>query len=240
MRESIGLNPFVDRYHASYSQINLALANSLAQNENITDQDRATIAQLIQQAIRESKATVTLNPQRAGNWELLARTYQAIMPFSEGADAFAIETFNQAVILDPINPNLRIALGGVHYALGDYDNAIRAFELATFAKPDHANAHYNLATALREKGEIERAINEMTIVLSLVDRDSQDYELAKTELEALENRLPVEEAEGTETLTPPQPAEEPVIEPPIELPEEASPPEAPEEVTPSPTPTTEE
>ena len=79
----------------------------------------------------------------------------------------------------------------------------------------------------------------MTIVLSLVDRNSQDYELAKTELENLEKKVPSEEAEATESLTPPQPAEEPVIEPPIELPEEASPPKAPEKITPSPTPTPE-
>lgn len=238
MREAINTNPFVDRYHASYSQINLALANSIAQNEDITDEERSTIAQLIQQAIEQGKTTVTLNPQRAGNWELLARTYQAIMAFSQGADVFAIQTFNQAVALDPINPGLRISLGGIHYALGNYDDAIRTFELATFAKPDHANAHYNLAIAYREKGDIQKSINEITLVLSLVNRDSDDYELVRTELENLEKRLPIEATEGTETLTPPQPAEEPVIQPPLELPEEAEPP-APE-VSPSPTPTPEQ
>ena len=236
MREAINTNPSVDRYHASYSQVNLILANAIAQNEEITDQDRATIAQLIQQAIREAKAVVTLNPQRAGNWELLASTYRAIIPFAQGADQFAVQTYNQSIVLDPINPNLRIALGGLHYALGDYDTAIRVFELATFAKPDHANAHYNLAIAYREKGDIQKSVNEITLVLSLVDRDSDDYELVRTELENLEKRLPAETAEGTETLTPPQPAEEPVIQPPLELPEEATPPE-PEVVTPSPTPT---
>ncbi len=235
MREAINTNPFVDRYHASYSQVNLILANAIAQNEDITDQDRATIAQLIQQAIREAKAVVTLNPQRAGNWELLASTYRAIIPFAEGADQFAVQTYNQSIVLDPINPNLRIALGGLHYALGDYDTAIRVFELATFAKPDHANAHYNLAVAYREKGDIQKSVNEITLVLSLVDRNSDDYELVRTELENLEKRLPTEAAEGTETLTPPQPAEEPVIQPPLELPEEAEPPTAPV-VSPSPTP----
>jgi len=159
MREAINTNPFVDRYHASYSQVNLALANSIAQNEDLTDNNRATITQLIQQAIREAKAVVTLNPQRSGNWELLASTYRAIIPFAQGADQFAIQTYNQSIALDPINPNLRIALGGLHYALGDYDTAIRVFELATLAKPDHANAHYNLAVALREKGEIQRAVS---------------------------------------------------------------------------------
>jgi tetratricopeptide (TPR) repeat protein len=235
MREAINTNPFVDRYHASYSLVNLILANSIAQNENITDQDRDTIAQLIQQAIREAKAVVTLNPQRAGNWELLASTYRAIIPFAEGADQFAVQTYNQSIVLDPINPNLRIALGGLHYALGDYDTAIRVFELATFTKPDHANAHYNLAVAYREKGDIQKSVNEITLVLSLVDRNSDDYELVRTELENLEKRLPAETAEGTETLTPPQPAEEPVIQPPLELPEEAEPPAAPE-VSPTPTP----
>lgn len=236
MGEAINKNPLVDRYHASYSQISFALANSIAQNEDITDQDRNTIAQLIQQSINEAKSTVALNPQRSGNWGLLAATYRAIMPFAQGSDAFAVQTYNQAIALDPINPDLRISLGGIFYALGIYDDAIRTFELATFAKTDHANAHYNLAAAYREKGDIERAISEMSIVLSLVDRDSADYEAARAELENLEARraAPVEAAEG-ETLTPPQPAEEPVIEPPLELPEDAEPPEP--EVTPSPSPT---
>jgi tetratricopeptide (TPR) repeat protein len=236
LRQAINTNPYVDRYHASYSQINLALANSIAQSEEVTDQDRETIAQLIQQAIREGKATVTLNPQRAGNWEVLARTYQAIAPFAQGADQFTIETYNQAVALDPINPNLRISLGGTFYALGDYDSAIDTFKLAVLAKPDHANAHYNLSFAYREKGEIEKAISEMTIVLSLADRESNDYELARTELENLEARRLTAETEGTENLTPPQEAEEPVIQPPLELPEDAEPPAIPE-VSPSPSPT---
>ncbi len=241
MRQAINQNPLVDRYHISYSQVNLALANSIAQNPDITDTDRANIAQLIQQAIREGKAAVALNPFKAGNWEVLARIYQAIVPFAQGADLFATQSFRQAITLDPINPNLRIALGGVHYGQGNFDTSVRVFELATIAKPDHANAHYNLAFALRESGDINRAISEMTVVLSLVDRDSNDYQVARQALEDLEERrATISEAAGEE-LVPPQSAEEPVIEPPIELPEESEPPEAPitptptEEVTPTPT-----
>ena len=132
-------------------------------------------------------------------------------------------------------------MGGTFYALGDYDNAIDAFKLAVLAKPDHANAHYNLSFAYREKGEIEKAISEMTIVLSLADRESNDYELVRTELENLEARRPTTETEGTENLIPPQEAEEPIIQPPLELPDDAEPPESPEvpTVSPSPTPTPE-
>ncbi|MBI2066175.1 tetratricopeptide repeat protein [Candidatus Woesebacteria bacterium] len=226
MREAIRLNPYVDRYHTSYAQVNMALARAIAQNENITDTDRTTISQLIQQAVREGRATVTLNPQRSGNWEVLARTYQAIMPFAQGADNFAIQSFNQAVALDPTNPNLRIALGGVYYALGRYDEAIRAFELAVLSKPDLANAHYNLASAYREKGEIDKAIEQINAVLSLVEKDSRDYEVATTELTNLEKKKPAKAGEG-ENLTPPAPAEKPVLKPPLTLPEEGAPPATP-------------
>lgn len=224
LREAISLNPYVDRYHTSYAQVNLALARAIAQNEEITDADRTTISQLIQQAIREGRATVTLNPQRSGNWEILARTYQSIMAFATGADAFAVTSFNQAIALDPANPNLRISLGGVYYALGRFDDAIRVFELAVLSKPDLANAHFNLAAAYREKGNLENAIAQLNAVLSLVDKDSEDYNLVRTEIENLEKKLPAKETQGTESLTPPTPAEEPVLKPPLTLPEEATPP----------------
>ena len=182
------------------------------------------IAQLISQAIREGKAVVSLNPQRAGNWELLARTYQMIMPFAQGADNFAVQTFNQAVALDPVNPNLRLALGGVYFALGRYDDAIKAFELAIVAKSDLPNAHYNLALTYGEKGEFDKAITEMNTVLSLVEKDSSDYKLATDELSNLEKRKSGVDTEGTENLIPPQESQDQVFSTPIELPEEAGPP----------------
>lgn len=223
---SIGLNPRVDRYRITYAQTNLALANAIAQQEELTEADRATITQLVQQAIREGKAAVALNPTRAQNWEALGRIYRALLPFAQGADQWTVATYSQAVALEPVNPNLRISLGGVFYALGRYDDAVRSFELATAAKPDLANAHYNLAAALREKGEFQRAVAEMETTLSLVDPGSADYQVAQNELEGLRKRL-AEGIEGSgETLQAPQPAPEPVIRPPLELPEEASPPAA--------------
>lgn len=246
LRDAINLSPRVDRYHATYAQVNMALAQSLSQSPDITTEQRNTIAQLIQQAIREGKATVTLNQTRASNWEILASIYRAIMPFAQGADTFTVQVYQQAVALDPVNPNLRIALGGVHYALGNFDDAIKAFDLATIAKPDLANAHFNLAAAYREKGETQKAISEMETVLSLVEKGTPDYDAAIAEMDRLEkNKLAptgIQGEEGTaegSQLTPPQPAEEPVLTPPLQLPEEATPPEVPSETggTPAPSPT---
>ena len=146
------------------------------------------------------------------------------MPFAQGSDNFAIQTYSQAIALDPVNPNLRIGLGGIYYALGRFDEAISAFQLATLAKPDLANAHYNLSAVLREKNEISKAIDEINIVLSLVKKDSNDYKIAQTELENLEKNRPssAKATEGQGSLIPPTEAPQQIIKPPIELPQEAT------------------
>lgn len=229
LTKAIQLNPRSDRYHMSLSQIDIALATSIAQKKELKDTDKTAITQLIQQAISEAKNGVSLNPQRSGNWENLAKIYQSIMPFAQGSDNFAIQTYSQAIALDPINPNLRIGLGGIYYALGRFDEAVSAFQLATLSKPDFANAHYNLSAALREKNEISKAIDEMNLVISLVKKDSNDYKLAQTELQSLQKKLPaVKTTEKTgESLTPPAEAPQQVIKPPLKLPQEANPPSNP-------------
>lgn len=223
MQKAIALNPRVDRYHASLAQVNMAIASSLASNKDITDADKETVTQLVQGAIAEGKSTVSLNPQRSGNWEVLGQIYRSIMPFAQGADQFAIQTFTQAVALDPTNPNLRISLGGIYYALGQYDNAIESYKLATLAKPNLPNAHYNLAVAYREKKDYDKAINEMNAVLSLVAKNSEDYDIAQKTLDEIKKSKPTEVSES-ENLSAPKPLEETNINPPIQLPEEANPP----------------
>ena len=241
MREAIRISPYVDRYHATFARVNLALANSMAINAQregatVTDQDRQTITTLVQQAIAEGKSTVAVNPLRAGNWEILAQIYRSIMPLAQGADAFAVQSYRQAVALDPLNPNLRVALGGIHFAVGDFENAVSIFELAVATKPDHANARYNLAFALNESGNVDRAIIEMTSVLSLItDKNGEDFRVAQQALSDMQAKKAAS-GEGGQELNPPQAAEESLLEPPLDLPEGSEPPEAAISPTPSPEP----
>lgn len=217
------INPYVDRYHASLAQVEMALANSIASKENITEEDKTAVTQLVQQAITEGKNTVALNKGRSNNWEVLAQIYRSIMSFAEGSDEYAVSTYTQAVALDPLNPDLRISLGGVYYALGNYDNAISAFQLAVVAKNDLPNAHYNLSAAYAAKKNYDSAISSMETVISLLPKDSNDYKTAQSTLEELKKQKPVT-AETTENLTSPETIGESNITPPIELPSEATPP----------------
>lgn len=247
--KALTLAPFITTYRLAYSQTNFALANSLAGQADpsagppagrageagLTDQDRANISQLVQQAIREAKLAVSLNPTSIVSWENLAALYQNLINFAQGADQWTLATYAQAIGLDPLNPQLRIALGGVYYGLGNYDEAERQFRIGVDLKPDLANAHYNLAAALREKEEYQKAAQEMQVTLSLVEPETNDFEKVSQELEDLKSKVALETPEvppgELETLSPPStpPAG---IKPPLELPEEAEP-----EISPRPSPT---
>lgn len=238
MRSAILLNPMVDRYRSAFSRVNLLLANSVVQKKELTDDEKRSLTQLVQVAISEAKANVALNPLRSDNWAVLASTYRSVMPLAKGADDFAIQSYRQAIILDPLNPNLRIALGGVYYAKKDYDSAINVFKTVTDqVKRDSANAHYNLAIAYKDKGQVENAINEMTIVLSLVKKGTKDYDVAQKALTDLQSKKK-EAAPVGEELNPPQPDQK-VVNPPVDLPEGSEPPATPTiTLTPTPTPIT--
>lgn len=186
LNQAITINPKIDRYHLVASSINLAVAQSISKNENLSEEDKNLIIQLVQQGILEAKAATSLNPKRAGNWENLGNVYVGIIPFAKGADQFALAAYSQAIFLDPINPNLRIALGGVYYSQKNFDEAIKAFELATIAKPDLPNAHYNLAIAYKDNNQPKKSKTEIEKVLSLLDRNSQDYQKALDELKNVE------------------------------------------------------
>ncbi len=249
MRAAIQLNNQVDRYHATFARVNLALANAIAQKAStngpdgkpvaITDQDRSNITLLIQQAIAEGKATVALNPLRSGNWEILGQVYRSITGLAQGADQFSVQTYSQAVALDPINPNLRIALGGVYYSKKDYENAAKVFELAASAKPDLANAHYNYSLSLRDNNQLDKAISEMTLVLSqITDKNSKDYQLAKKTLEDMQAKKKAAAPIAGEQLTSPVAGQGANLKPPVKLPEGSEPPASIVTQTPAVTPTT--
>lgn len=232
--QAISLNPYQSNFRLAYSQTNFALANALAANKDLSDQDRQNISILIQQSIREAKAAVSLNSRNVIAWENLANTYRALINFAEGANDWTIAAYQQAIALDPLNPNLRLSLGGVYFALGQYDEAVKWFEQVVNLKPNFANGHYNLSAAYREKGDFARATGEMETTLSLIPRDSDDWKKAISELEALKKKLgekaEKEAQKSTESLSPPQPLPT-GIKPPLTLPTGAEP-----EISPTPSP----
>ncbi len=225
LSKAIEANPNTDTYFSYAAKTDLAVANLIGKKDakDITDKEKQAIAQYIQESISLAKQAVAVNPQKSENWEFLAVMYKSVMPYAKDADKYAVDAYRQAINLDPMNPNLRIALGGIYYSRGDYENAIDSFKLAIATKPDYANAHYNLAIAYRENKQIDKAIVTLNTVLTLVDKDSADYKLAQKELENLQSRKTTESETPTGAeLTPPA-TPEPTLNPQIQLPADSGP-----------------
>jgi tetratricopeptide (TPR) repeat protein len=224
---AIKFNPFRDSYRTAASQTYLLLANSAATKKDLTADDRDTITKLVQQSIQEAKNAVSLNPAKATNLVMLANVYQNLVNFAQGADQWAVASYQQAIALDPTNPELYVSLGGIYYARQNFDEALRLFLLAADRKPNYANAFYNISAAYKQKKDYQNAYVAMQQVINIVDKTSADYIKAKGELEDLgkligeTSQVPAQ-PEKTELETA-KPLPSPTVNPPIKLPSELGP-----------------
>lgn len=203
LQRAIIMNPYEEKYRLTFSQLNLLIANNIAlqKKDTLTEQDRQNITQAIQDAIREAKASVALNPDKASNWENLAVIYQNLLNVAEGADAWSISAYQKAILLDPVNPQLRLALGGVYFSLKQFPNAATFFAQAVSLKPDWANARYNLAWAYFQNKEYDKAISVLQNVLTLLDRGGADYVKVEGDLKLFQEA----KIAGTQVISEPIP-----------------------------------
>lgn len=233
--------PKMTSYRLSYSQVNLSLASSLSQkNSQLSDPDRQNISKLISQAVREAKFAASLTPNNSTVWQNLGLVYRNLINVAEGADKFAIDSYAQAVALDPANPALRVEFGGLLYQLGSaakksedqsklYARAQSEFQTAIQLKPDYPNAYYNLAKLLESQGDYQNAVLSLQKSISLLGPDSLDLGKANSELLELQAKLkkplptpsgaPVSQtSDKNPSLVEPSPLPSPLAGGPVELP----------------------
>jgi len=243
--DAIRMFPQRDGYHRIFSQINLAIANNLAlsipQGTQPTQEQQQTIYQLIQQAINSGRNASTVSPQTSVNWQNLSSIYRALIGFGQNADQFALLANQQAIILDPNNPQEYINYGGIYYQLGQWDNAIRQFQYAASLKPDFANAYYNLGHALEQKGDLQGALTQYQTVRQLVIKDKASVDVIDKEIIAVQVKIAKGPNGGTAAAVTATTPEAPlgVNQPSAQLPEQNPPVKIPgptTSLTPSPRP----
>ena len=206
------LSPSIDLYRVDMAQTNFALANAIAakavpQNgkaATLSTQDRQTIQTLLAQSINEGQASIALSPRSARNWEVLASIYQNISGVAQNALSFALAAYSQAVRLDPLNPTLRLNIGGIYYSVKNYDLATRFYTDAANLKPDYTNAYYNLAVAYRDKGDLQDAlvVANQAVTLEQNNKNSSSYQVALALLNDLKAKLSGQNTPAQPTAAP--------------------------------------
>lgn len=200
-RQAIALFPYRDTNYRIFSQTNLALANSLAVSQPTgqqpSQQTQQTILTLIQQSINAARNAVTISPQTALNWNNLSNIYRSLIGFGQNADQFAVVTNQEAIRLDPANPQQYINLGGIYYQLGAWDNALAQFNAAVQMKPDFANAYYNLGHAFEGKGDLANALIQYQAVSRLVQNDQPSLKRITDEINVLQEKIGKQQASAS-------------------------------------------
>ena len=102
----------------------------------------------------------------------------------------AHSAFERAAILDPTNAEIFYNLGVVREKLGRPAQATTAYARAIALRPNWAEAYFNLGKAHRDNGEKTAAIQAYTRFIELWRGDPQVAQLARRELEILNEKPP--------------------------------------------------
>lgn len=192
-KSAIAMFPYRDLYYTAFSQTNLAIANSIASTQTkdkpLNDQAKNTLYTLIQQSINSARIAVTVAPTTSRNWQNLASIYRSLIGFGQNAEKFTVDSMTISTSLDSTNPQEYIALGGIYYQLGQYDNAIAQFQNAAKLKPELANAYYNLGHAYEQKGQLQDALIQYTTVKQLVSNDTVNKNKIQVEIDTLKTKI---------------------------------------------------
>jgi len=196
--KAIEKNPNMADYRMIYSQTNLALVSGFLTKKDMTDEEKERASALVQQSVREAKAAIALNGKIADYWQNLAVIYKNLVGVVEGTVDWSVQSYQQAITLNPANVSIYMDLGGLYYAAGDYESADRFFEKSVVNKNDYANAWYNWAYSAKQTGKLQVAINRMDQALKLVAADSEDYKKANEELTGWKKELETETKKQTD------------------------------------------
>jgi Tfp pilus assembly protein PilF len=209
--KAIGMNGTDADYRVTYSQTNMALAQSVLSGKTLSDDDKQKASTLIQQAVREAKTAITLDQNNSSYWSNLALIYRSLIGTVDGSADWSFQAYQQAAALDPVSPSLKLNMGGLLYAAGNYEAADRIFEQVVTVKQDYANGWYNWAYSAKKMNDLNSAVSRLTQALALVPVDSGDYDSASKELDAWKKELDAATANNAaitkqaETLKTPEP-----------------------------------
>lgn len=204
------LNPLMDNYWRDLSQLYLAQANLVAQDQTISlEEKRNRINLMVGLGGEAINRATNLAPMNVANWNVRGFFYQNLIGI-EGAENQALASYRRAIQLEPSSPFSYGEMGRVYILLaqnygqkGDEDKkaenlnlAIEVLNKSLQLKPDYPVANYLLAVALDQQGKLDEAIQKLEMTKNLAPQDfgirfqlgmiywrKEELEKAKTQFE---------------------------------------------------------
>lgn len=136
-------------------------------------------------AIKESLVASSLSPKNVNLLRNRASLYIKLAAIDKSYLAQARETINEAITLAPTDAKLHYNLGLTYLRLGETDKALETFEKTIAMKPNYRDARLAYALVLVDKGQRQKAIEELTYILTRIDPNDN---VVKDQLQELTNK----------------------------------------------------
>ena len=109
------------------------------------------------------------------------------MYFDTNQPQEAIDAYSKYLAIKPDNSDVRTDMGIMYRKLGDFDRALKEFQIAAQNDPKHINSRYNIGIVLlHDKQEIKGAIKAWEEYLK-VDSNSERASRVKAQMDRLKN-----------------------------------------------------
>ncbi|MBI4992666.1 MAG: tetratricopeptide repeat protein [Candidatus Magasanikbacteria bacterium] len=132
--------------------LHLALAeaflNKAAETADKT-KDAVQVGNLVASAVQSARNAADLSPNNIASWENLAAMYANAQAITPEASGWTITALEKALVLEPTNPSLYVAMGDAYVTKKDNAAAKKNYETAISLKPNLLIAYTRLAL-LRE------------------------------------------------------------------------------------------
>ena len=170
--------------HVDASLAKVKEANTIAEKPVKSDEDNKEMARLVQEAIDEAIKAKDVEPTNSIVWGNLGNIYVG-MGSTEGAQQFAISSYQKAIEINPTVTTYYGGLGGAYLNLKQYDKAIEVFRNETIVSPKYANGFFNLGVAYKRYGAKSKAKEALQKALDLLPANHPDRYKVEAELENL-------------------------------------------------------
>ena len=186
-----------DNYWRDLSQVYLLKINEELQRKDISQEElKKVIPPLVSNAVNSAKSATDVSPKNVANWSVRGFVYRQMINISEGADEWAINSYEEAKKLEPTNPYIFTELGQVYLAKNETERAREQFQKALELKSDYAPARFQIALIYVGENKIAEAIGEMenakrespldvgvAFQLGVLYYNDKQYDKAKAEFE---------------------------------------------------------
>ena len=174
------INPYEDKFYRNLAQLFIAQVNRDLNNQDLDAQTRANRVQTgISNATNSTIRASTLNSKDVANWIIQGSTYRSLMQLVDGAGAWAVKSYEQALTLEPANPFIYVEIARTYITganllmpqaedeaikneiIGYLNEAEKAYNNAIKIKPNYSVAHFEIALIYDLQGRMEEAIARM-------------------------------------------------------------------------------